>query len=104
MRFVGSAAKGCPERAYAKWVVLHFLWSRLAPLLRNKAATLAYKQIWERHEKGFRELQQAANACFRGVILFYRTDRGSGAVHLMCPGFSSKGTSIAGSAHSGSAA
>ncbi len=79
MRVVGSAAKGYPERAYAKWVVLHFLWSRLAPLLRNKAATQALKHIWERHEKGLRQLHQAANACFKGVILFYRANRGSGA-------------------------
>ena len=79
MRVVGSAATGYLGRAYAKWVVIHFLWSRIAPLLRSRSATRAFQQIWERHKKGFRELQQAANACFRAVILFYRTNRGSGA-------------------------
>jgi hypothetical protein len=79
MRVVGSAAKGYPERAYAKWVVLHFLWSRLAPFLRNKSATLVLKQIWERPEREYAHLLQAANACFRSVIQFYRSNRGSGA-------------------------
>ena len=32
---VTYAARGYPERGYAKWVVLNFLWARVAPVVRS---------------------------------------------------------------------
>jgi len=29
MKRVGAAGSGYPERAYPKWVVLHFMWSKV---------------------------------------------------------------------------
>ena len=36
-KHVSKQAKGFPERAYAKWLVIHFIWQRLSPVLRKKA-------------------------------------------------------------------
>jgi hypothetical protein len=38
MREVRYASAGYPERAYAKWLILHCVWSRLAPLLRGRSS------------------------------------------------------------------
>src|SRR5262249_34646042 len=47
-RYVSRAAKGYPERAYAKWVVLHFLWHALSPAIRSRNMKQQFRMRSER--------------------------------------------------------
>jgi len=73
MRQVGYMAHGYPERAYAKWMVLHFVWSRLSPLIRARSASQIFVAEFERYR--YRPLSQAIDAVFRAALRFYRRYR-----------------------------
>jgi len=79
MREVSYAAKGYPERAYAKWLVLNAIWPRFSILVQSRAARETFKRIWERNEKPLWSLLQANDAMFRAALQFYRSKRGKGA-------------------------
>jgi hypothetical protein len=79
MRIVGFAAKGFPERAYAKWLVLNYLWQELAPLVRSKGSADNFRQQCERDGPSRKALTRAAHSVFKGAMQFYRTRRGAGA-------------------------
>jgi hypothetical protein len=83
MKEVSYCARGYPERAYAKWVVLNFVWSQLAPALRGKSALEAFRQSCERqrHEVVV-PLSRAIDRVFRAALAFYRAKRGKGATAL----------------------
>jgi hypothetical protein len=74
---VSRSAKGYPERAYAKWVVLHFIWRRLSPTLAKKSLKEAFRMRSE--SGGFNSLHKAIDAAFKGISAYYRVNRGSGA-------------------------
>lgn len=76
-KHVGKQAKGFPERAYAKWLVLHFMWKRLSPVLSRK--TLKQRFRVESERQMFPTLSRAVDAAFRGASAYYRVNRGSGA-------------------------
>jgi hypothetical protein len=79
MREVSYAARGYPERAYAKWLVLNFLWSRAEPRLRARAFVEALIQACERDNSTIVEpLLQAINTVYREALRFYRARRGIG--------------------------
>jgi hypothetical protein len=69
---VSRKARGYPSRAYAKWLVAHFLWQRLQKLL----TTRQLKRVFV--EKDFPSLLPVCNAAFKGAIAFYYTRRGRG--------------------------
>jgi hypothetical protein len=73
---VSSTARGYPQRAYAKWVVTHFVWKRLETILRTRAL----KQFFVReHERRYYEsFAKACTAAYRGAVAFYRIRRGKG--------------------------
>lgn len=79
MREVEYAAKGYPERAYAKWVVLNFVWSRLGPILKGRAAAALFWKECERDEWTLVPLIKAIDSVFAAAISFYRRKRGTGA-------------------------
>jgi hypothetical protein len=79
MRQVGYAARGYPERAYAKWLVLNAVWPRFSGLVQSRASKETFKRIWEHDEGPLRPLQQANDAVFRAALQFYRSKRGKGA-------------------------
>jgi hypothetical protein len=79
MREVSYAAKGFPERAYAKWLVLSAIWPRFSVLVQSRAARTAFKSIWEHNDRPLWPLQQANDALFRAALQFYRSKRGKGA-------------------------
>lgn len=79
-RHVAKSAKGFPERAYAKWLVLHFLWQRLAPVLTKKSQRDLFRT--ESEADLFPKLSRAVDAAFRAASAYYRANRGSGATQV----------------------
>lgn len=76
-KHVSKRAKGFPERAYAKWLVLHFMWQRLSPILGTKNLRQQFRLA---SEGGlFPSLGKAVDAVFSGASTYYRSNRGSGA-------------------------
>jgi hypothetical protein len=73
MRQVGFVARGYPERAYAKWMVLHFVWSHLSPLIRSRSASQKFVSEFERYR--YKPLTMAIDAVFHAALRFYRRHR-----------------------------
>ena len=78
MRIVGYAARGFPQRAYAKWLVLNFLWSKLAPALTTRTAKMAFIEMCERNDRSLGHAVRAADVVSSAALAFYRQRRGKG--------------------------
>jgi hypothetical protein len=79
MQQVRRAAKGYPERAYAKWLTLHFAWQQLARDIGSGTGAQRFRSACERSEdKVLRPLQKALDGVFRAALAFYRSERGRG--------------------------
>ncbi len=79
-KHVSKAAKGYPERAYAKWLVLHFMWRRVGPQLTKRTQREVFRT---QSEAGVsRELLRSVEAAFKGAVAYYRANRGSGATQV----------------------
>lgn len=79
MKQVGSCSRGRPERAYAKWLVLGFTWSKLAPLLRTVKEKRAFRHACERKDQRLlRPLHRAIGRAFVAALKYYRRNRGGG--------------------------
>jgi hypothetical protein len=76
---VTYTARGFPERGYAKWVVLNFVWSRVAPLVRSKQAADCFHQTWFRSWESMQHLIKVIDVVFKAALHFYRIRRGKGA-------------------------
>jgi hypothetical protein len=76
-KHVSKKAKGFPERAYAKWLVLHFMWQRLSPVLGKRTQRQRFRV--ESEWRLFRTLSRSVDAVFRAASSYYRANRGSGA-------------------------
>ena len=76
-KHVSKQAKGFPERAYAKWVVLHFMWEHLSLMLSKKTLRRLFREKSESELSP--ALSKAVNAAFRGTSTYYRANRGAGA-------------------------
>ncbi len=79
MRRTALEAKGFPERAYAKWVVLGFVWRHLQPLLRGRRKADRFRVGCEKRSALLVPLGKAISTAFRGALGFYRIKRGRGA-------------------------
>jgi hypothetical protein len=78
-REVSYAARGYPERAYAKWLVLYFTWSRLEPHCRGRASAEAFAGACERDDSHLiRPLLRAIDLAYQEALRFYRKTRGAG--------------------------
>jgi AIPR protein len=73
---VSYRARGYPERAYAKWLVAHFVWYRLDKILRSRRL----KDVFAEGE--FESFWSACDAAFKAALAFYRASRGTGAKAL----------------------
>jgi hypothetical protein len=83
MREVSYAARGFPERAYAKWVTLSFAWQALAPLCRRHSEASAFREACERDDRAVvQPLRKGLDAIFVAALRFYRTKRGTGATAI----------------------
>jgi hypothetical protein len=79
MAVVTYSARGYPQRSYAKWVVLNFLWSYVEQIVRNRHAAECYHQSWFRIWESSQRLTPVVEIAFNAVLHFYRTRRGKGA-------------------------
>jgi len=80
MREVTYCARGYPERGYAKWLVLGFVWSHLSSLLRTDGAKEAFIRKMERGEKDLDlPLLRAVDKVFVAALRYWRKNRGKGA-------------------------
>src|SRR5947207_2213753 len=65
--YVSRTARGYPERAYAKWLVTHFVWQRLAKILRSRRlkdvfADVEFTQFWKTCDAAFKAQNESAAA------------------------------------------
>jgi hypothetical protein len=79
MRTVSYVSRGRPERAYAKWLVLNFLWPWLDPLCRARASAERLRHACERDDaEVVRPLLRSIEPVYREALRFYREKRGTG--------------------------
>lgn len=79
MRRVQSSAHGYPERAYAKWLVLHFVWERLSKYLSSKINQCLFILVCERsYNEILGHMRKAIDGIFRAALTFYQNNRGEG--------------------------
>jgi hypothetical protein len=79
MKEVEFASKGYPERAYAKWLVLNFMWNEVSQYLNSKSKRSVFEGEWKinRGDTVF-YLWKAITEVFRAALEFYRLNRGKG--------------------------
>jgi hypothetical protein len=78
LREVNYRAYGSRERSYAKWLVLHFAWTRLAPLVRSRTAAETFRNASEKNVAPMDDLSMAIAKVFSASRAFYRAKRGHG--------------------------
>jgi len=83
LREVTYAGRGNPERGYAKWLTLNFVWSHLAPMVRSSRNARSFRLQAERTtgEVPY-QLNRAIDKVFREVLTYYRQNRGKGNAAL----------------------
>lgn len=79
MKQVQRAAKGYPERAYAKWLTLNFAWDLISKEFNMTIMGKKFRYACE-HNSGeiLKPLNQLLVNIFRGVRKFYKLNRGKG--------------------------
>jgi hypothetical protein len=81
MKAIQGAAHGYPERAYAKWLVLNFVWNELKEELGKRCVAedfcRAFEAKWRSRQLRI-ELHRLISRVFRAATTFYRRERGSG--------------------------
>jgi hypothetical protein len=79
MREVTYAAKGHPLRGYAKWLVMNFMWSRLAPMIRKRRMNRAFVRLWENQANSLvSPLYRAINLIYVQALRYYKKNHGEG--------------------------
>lgn len=79
MRTVSSVARGHPERAYAKWLVLNFMWSKVRKTIRGRTKSDLFRRACERKAPVIDELDKSITSVFVASLNFYRANRGRGS-------------------------
>lgn len=77
-RATGNAARGYPERAYAKWVVTNFMWKQLRPYMASKVRAEIFRKENEKYVEPFTGLVRAVDRVYRAALQYYRSKRGKG--------------------------
>lgn len=78
-REVSFCSKGYPERGYAKWLVLNYVWSRLASIVRTKKYADAFRVMAERKEADLvAPLRRAIAHVYQATLRNFRANRGIG--------------------------
>jgi hypothetical protein len=82
MRATSYMSAGYPYRAYAKWLVLHFMWGHLSPLVRTRNGAECFRTECERRGPSDKHLLRCIDIAFNASLKFYRAKRGTGAKAL----------------------
>ena len=76
------AASGYPERAYAKWLVIHFVWKMLSSDIGSGLGEKRFRYLWEQYNydghRASKALIRALEDIYRAALRFYRAKRGKG--------------------------
>lgn len=79
MKQTQHAARGYPERSYAKWLTLNFAWHLLGELINSENGERKFRYACERNEKSVIDpLYCLLVDIFRATLDFYRNKRGKG--------------------------
>jgi hypothetical protein len=83
MRQVQLAAQGYPERAYAKWLSLHFTWGKISHYIGSGEGEKRFRYVCEHSRPSSMEipvweLYRALVGIFKAALAFYRLKRGKG--------------------------
>ena len=77
-RIASWYSKGDIRRGYAKWLVLHFLWSELGISFKKYRVRENFRYISERYNDYYKELKPlytAIDTAFKATMAFYRQNR-----------------------------
>jgi len=79
MRRVQNIARGKPERAYAKWLVLKFAWQLVSRYIETGQGAAKFRYICENdHYNILVPLNLALDKIFKAVRIFFMLQRGKG--------------------------
>jgi hypothetical protein len=78
VKYLGS---GVPNRAYAKWLVLHFIWDEVHGLLKSRSRADYFRSISERG-RWSAHLDRATELVYLAALSFFRARRGKGAAAM----------------------
>lgn len=76
-RLVKRRGSGKPNRAYAKWHVLHMLWSQVKPVLSRKRSAEYFRAEAERN-RWSPALDSLTEKIYSSALTFYRLNKGDG--------------------------
>ncbi|BCO30071.1 hypothetical protein TspCOW1_01740 [Thiohalobacter sp. COW1] len=80
MRKVTYCSRGYPERGYAKWLVLRFMWKELNTMVRGARQAEAFRVACERQvDEVIVPLNRAIEKAFVAATKYYHLNRGKGA-------------------------
>ncbi len=83
MREVTKVARGVPDRAYAKWMVLYFTWSRLSTVIRGSQKSRVFRVCCEQQSPDVIEpLRRAVEEVSVEAIKYFRANRSDGEMAL----------------------
>jgi hypothetical protein len=80
MKQVQYAARGYPQRAYAKWLVLNFAWKEVGGYIGSGYSEKRFRHACEHYlySEVLNHLLKAITDVFRAAIKYYRLNRGEG--------------------------
>lgn len=79
LREVAYCARGNRDRRYAMWLVLNFVWSHLAPMVRSARNARSFRIQTESNVGDLPYwLSRAIDKVFNEVLRYYRQNRGKG--------------------------
>lgn len=79
MKAVSDCSRGYPERGYAKWLVLGFVWNVLEAEVKNKAGATAFRGGCEAKKYDLlAPLHKVIDRAFIAALKYYRANCGSG--------------------------
>lgn len=83
MREVNYLSRGNPERGYAKWMVLYFMWAKASPFFRGKLKSRAFCRYCEMQgNEMVSSLSHAIVEAFQEALKYYRANCGAGDTKL----------------------
>jgi hypothetical protein len=78
-KYIALCSRGKPQRGYAAWMTLHFLWSRLGPVLKKGELARRFWLLCSKKDPSLcRQLAQLINVIFDEILEYYNANKGKG--------------------------
>lgn len=78
LKEIGVVSRGVPQRGYAKWMILNFMWSQVERLIHARHKKRAFRELCERKNSSLlTPLHSAIGLTFDEGLKFYRDNRGA---------------------------